>query len=166
MTINPRAISYRLGASLLNNGCKRETKKADVLSTTNATEILEYLMLAKKQIQCAPVSKPTPVNLIISLLLARIDSPENTDIKPIVTTAIATRHQTNRNGSSVISLPRMPVNPHINTMRCNNNKLVVYFPFIFRVQFYNTTTHRIFQDIYRIALYSRDVSNGHNHHVT
>jgi hypothetical protein len=93
-----------------------DTKNADVLNTTNATEILEYLMAAKKNTQCAAVNKPTAAKRAISLVEAitwilRINTMSN-----MVRTAITTRHHTKGTADNEISLPRMPVSPHTNTM--------------------------------------------------
>ena len=50
-------------------------------------------------------------------------------------------------------------------MRWSRRRVVVYFPFILRIELYNTAAHGIFQYVYRIALNARDVLNGYNHHV-
>ena len=98
-------------------GSKIEVKKAPVDKQAKVMEILETLMALKKVIQCKAIIKPETSKETISLL-------DNLKLvflykmyPKINKTANDIRHQTNGKASNEISLPKMAVNPQMNTIK-------------------------------------------------
>lgn len=109
-------ISETLIFRLKKIGSKNAENNAPVDKVLNATATFETFMAPKNAIQCRPMTTPIPKSIIKSLeltfrLIFLIFRMVNK-----TTEATKTRNHTNGMASTVINLPKTPVNPQRSTM--------------------------------------------------
>lgn len=116
-TINPKKISYQMTFFPKKIGSISEVKKAPVDKHAKVIETLETLMALKKVNQCKAMTNPATKNLsriLLGILIEIFFTLMKTKIKK---TANSILNQTSGKASSVISLPKIAVNPQMNTIR-------------------------------------------------
>ena len=86
---------------------------------TSVTETVESFIAAKKSIQWPPTSAPVAANLSSLLPLILYEVLLKLKYKNSEAAAIATLYQTNCTAAMEINSPKILVNPHINTVKCN-----------------------------------------------
>ena len=103
-------------------GSRIQVNKEAVAIIHSAKETLEYLMLPKKQIQCAATNAPVPIIALIFFRLTDFIVFQNLGITKKLRLAIIILYHTNGPSSRLIRRPSMPVKPKIKIARCNWTK--------------------------------------------
>ena len=102
-----------------------ENKDA-VAKQITATEMFATLIAPKKKNQCKATIAPTPINGSISFLLIFFICFLKSKKKKRAIKAINILCHTRYGVSSVISLPKTPVNPKKITIMCSDNSLLFF----------------------------------------
>jgi hypothetical protein len=117
ITIKPKKISYQTIFFPKNKGSINEAKKAPVERQAKVMETLATLMALKKVNQCKAIINPAIKNLKIICLGIFVGMRLYRMYANIKNTANNILNQTNGKASSEINLPRIAVNPQINTIK-------------------------------------------------
>ena len=120
----PDSISSLEIGFLLISGSNTAVNKVSDDRHTSVTDTVDTLIAWKNNIQWPPTIAPVKKSLKKVLRLTLICCLLNLKYRNNVQKAISTRYQTKFTAVMVISLPNMPVKPHINTVKCKMSRFL------------------------------------------